>query len=214
MTNPKDKHGSRLAKAIKIYLDVLCFVGILAAVAFLALFAMVIPALPNAPSAPDMDVLLRFALEDEALQQTTPGADAPELLPVEGEGMLRLYSRSRRAWALYLGLVEAAVVVVLYAVWQLRAVFKSVVAGHPFSPDNASRVKKIGWVVIGWNVVAPFAKYFNGVAFLADHSVAGLVLEPPIEVDVISLFLGLAILVLGEVFHQASRLQRDQSLTV
>ena len=105
-------------------------------------------------------------------------------------------------------------VVVLYAVWQLRAVFKSVVAGHPFSPDNASRVKKIGWVVIGWNVVAPFAKYFNGMAFLADHSVAGLVLEPPIEVDVISLFLGLAILVLGEVFHQASRLQRDQSLTV
>lgn len=214
MTNPKDKHGSRLPKAIKIYLDVLCFVGIVAAVAFLALFAMVIPALPNAPAAPDMDVLLRFALEDEALQQTTPGANAPELLPVRGDGMLALYSRSPRAWALYLGLVEAAVVVMLYAVWQLRAVFKSVVAGMPFSLDTASRVKKIGWVVIGWNVVAPFAKYFNGVAFLAEHSVEALILEPPIDVDVNSLFLGLAILVLGEVFHQAARMQQEQSLTV
>jgi hypothetical protein len=212
MTSPKTSHSSRLPRAIKIYLDVLFFVGIVAAVAFLALFAMVIPALPNAPSAPDMDVLLRFALEREALQQTAKGA--PELLPVRGEGMLALYSRSPRAWALYLGLVEAAVVVMLFAVWQLRAVFKSVVAGHPFSPDNARRVKKIGWVVIGWNVVAPFAKYFNGVAFLAEHSVEALILEPPIDVDVNSLFLGLAILVLGEVFHQAARMQQEQSLTV
>lgn len=51
-------------------------------------------------------------------------------------------------------------------------------------------------------------------AMVDEVGVRGLRLEPPFDFRVETLFLGLAILVLAEVFQQAIELQADQSLTV
>ena len=68
--------------------------------------------------------------------------------------------------------------------------------------------------MVGWNLAAPLAKYGVGKAVLSGVRLPGVELMPPIDFRPDALFLGLAFLVLAEIFHRASLLQRDQDLTV
>jgi hypothetical protein len=93
-------------------------------------------------------------------------------------------------------------------------VFTSLATGEPFSPRNPGRIRRVGLVVVGWRALAPFLKYFGALAVLGRLEVRGLVLKPPIDFNPDALILGLAIVVLAEVFQRATVLQREQSLTV
>ena len=90
----------------------------------------------------------------------------------------------------------------------------TVAGGAPFVPDNVTRIKIVGWVVVAWQMLVPLAKYLVGRALVGELTIQGITLRPPIDFNPDALFLGLAILVLAEIFRQASELQREQSLTV
>ena len=57
-------------------------------------------------------------------------------------------------------------------------------------------------------------KLFIGVAMVDEVAVRGLILTPPVELQFETVFFGLAILVLSEIFRQASELKNERSLTI
>ena len=67
---------------------------------------------------------------------------------------------------------------------------------------------------MGWQPVVPLAKYSVGRLLVGELTIRVITLKPPIQFNPDALFLGMAILVLAEIFRQASDLQREQSLTV
>lgn len=205
----------KLARVIRLYLGLAWWATVVGAVLLVLSMGVVwVYVEPDRGEALDMPLLVRFTMDEPVLQLTSPEIGLEESLPLTGQGEITLYTRSGRAWALTLGLIAVIFGVVLYTLWQLRSLFAAISAGEPFRAENAGRVRRIGLVVVGWNLAAPVAKYFGTLAVLDQFAVEGMTLEPPIDVDPNLIFVGLAILVLGEILQRAARIHEDQALTI
>jgi hypothetical protein len=208
MTHPRK---SKLALAIKIYLDVTWWICLIAIVPLVLILLFFLFAQIEEPV--EMRVLARFQLTGSALA-AAPAAGPAETGQVRGQGLLRIPQVDKTALVLqFLGAI-VVLAVVLYVLRHLRALLRSVREGRPFDPRNARRIRDVGLAVVGCNLLAPIAKYAVGKVVLDGVRLPGVVLKPPLDFQPDGLFLGLAILVLAEVFHRASLLQQDQNLTV
>ena len=67
---------------------------------------------------------------------------------------------------------------------------------------------------VGWQVMAPLLKLVCSWAVLRRFDVTGVRLRALIDFNIDALFLGLAVVVLGQVMVQAAELERDRSLTI
>jgi hypothetical protein len=218
-----DKHGevvmtsgsTRLARAVKIYVSMgwwFCAIGLVVVPGVLVL---ILGGLSNPDSrAPDMPVLARVYIDEAVLAPPEGLAVVEPSTLVVGQGEMRIRTRSKAAWTLLFLLIEIVLAVLLYVYGQLRALIRSVIDRQPFQPENASRIRRLGVVVIAWGAITPLLKLFVGAAMVDEVAVRGLILKPPIDFQFEAVFFGLAILVLSEIFRQASELQNEQSLTI
>ncbi|MGC4053092.1 MAG: DUF2975 domain-containing protein [Paludibaculum sp.] len=110
-------------------------------------------------------------------------------------------------------------VVVLFAIqlWgltQLRHIFRALSRGLVFLPENARRIRWVGFAVLCGEVarmVLVFVwSYYTSQHFTAD----GVRFVPSFDFRGLTLLSGLAILVIAEVFREGVRLQEEQSLTI
>jgi TRAP-type C4-dicarboxylate transport system permease small subunit len=102
----------------------------------------------------------------------------------------------------------------LWIVMQLLALFRELRAGHPFAPVNASRVRRIAWTVIAIEPMRAIVEY-GSTSFVHAHFIAfGLSFPSRMNLNVGTIFIGLVILVIAEVFRTGARLDEDQSLTI
>lgn len=140
--------------------------------------------------------------------------DGAQLL--HGKGDLDVVSASRYAWLLSYGTREVLSVISLFVVIQLRAVFKSLSDGGAVTAGDASRIGKVGFAIVAWHAIAPCLQYLGGRVVLADleSNVAGLQLHPALELDLIGVFTGLAVIVLSGVLLEAARIREEQALTI
>jgi len=202
-----------LARVIRGYLDFAFYALLVVGVALLVMTPFVIASAPGIEDA-DIKVAVRFVIDQSALAGSSPRSD--DVIPslVQGQGDLRVRSQSRLVWAWFLISSLLVLGVWLLVLHQLRALLRSVAGGTPFAPENPGRIKTVGWVTIAWQTVVPLAKYLVGRVLVGELAIRGITLKPPIDFNADALFLGMAILVLAEIFRQASELQREQSLTV
>lgn len=207
--------GTKLARAVRIYVSIgwwACAIGLV--VVPIGLILVLGRVSQTDRPAPDMPVLARIQVDESALVPAEQDATVEPSALVFGQGEMRIRTRSKAAWTLLFLLIEIILVVLLYVYGQLRALLRSVIDRDPFAEENAGRIRHVGLVVIGWGVIAPFVKLFIGVAMVDEVAVRGLILTPPVELQFETVFFGLAILVLSEIFRQASELKNDQSLTI
>jgi hypothetical protein len=207
--------GSKLAKAVQIYVSIGwwgCAIGLVLIPLALLMVLGGVGQLDR--PAPDLPVLARITIDEAALAAPEGRAAAEVSTLVSGQGELRIRTRSKSAWTLLFLLIEILLAVLLYVYGQLRALLRSVLERQPFREENAFRIRRLGIVVIAWGAIAPFIKLVVGAAMISEVSVRGLILAPPVELQFQTVFFGLAILVLAEIFRQASELQNDQSLTI
>jgi hypothetical protein len=102
----------------------------------------------------------------------------------------------------------------LAIIYQLRKIFANLSSGTVFGEGDARRVRTIGLIVLAGILV-------NGVAYMAAamRVVKGLKLEgaslgASFTVDPAELFLGIVLIVLGEIFRCGSAMKAEQDLTV
>jgi Protein of unknown function (DUF2975) len=111
-------------------------------------------------------------------------------------------------------LLILAVGVVLWLTTELQRVLRTVRDGKPFAPSNATRVRRIAWVVIAGEFVRATIVYLEN-SYAATHFTAeGLRFTARPDLSVLAIVEGLIILVIAEVFRVGTRLDEDQSLTV
>ena len=89
----------------------------------------------------------------------------------------------------------------------MRKLFISLSEGSTFTQQNAERIRKIGYVFIGWHIVFPLLQYFGGRMMLHDiaFNVPGIQLYPGFEFNIGGLFAGFAIIVLSGVLREAAK---------
>jgi len=104
-----------------------------------------------------------------------------------------------------------------FVLGRLRAIFHSLRDGSPFIPANARRLRSVGLAVL-WIEVLDFVVTVAGINPLLEQlrpaAQGGAVLHVEASLDWTVVFLGLAVLVIAEVFRRGTQMQDEQALTV
>ncbi len=90
------------------------------------------------------------------------------------------------------------------------------VEANPFSKENLSRIKKLGLLVIGGEIYYFSISLFLSISVIQKIDIPGIEIAPIgwTDMNFGIIFLGIIILVIGEVFRQGSVLQENENLTV
>ena len=154
-----------------------------------------------------------FELEAATHRLTAP-SDIVGAHLAEASGTLQFSPRNRATLAATAAVLIAALAVVLWVLGQLRALFRSLRAGRPFVPANATRIRRVGYAVIGAELTRSILDY-TGMRYAMTHfAVEGLRFETRFDLNIVVLVCGLVILVIAEVFSEGTRLADEQSLTI
>lgn len=103
---------------------------------------------------------------------------------------------------------------ILWIVTQLRLVFRSLSQGRSFFRPNARRVRSVGLAVIFGELARASIVYFWSFYASRHFTADGLHFAPSLDLNLIAIVGGLAILVIAQVFAEGTRLDEDQSLTI
>ena len=129
-------------------------------------------------------------------------------------GALRFPARKGPLFWATLVIVVGSLVLILWVVAQLRALFRTLRDGRPFVPANATRVRRIAWAVIVGELARSVVVFFENYYAMTHFSAAGLTFDARPHVNVFAIVNGLIILVISEVFREGTRLEEDRSLTI
>ncbi len=152
----------------------------------------------------------------DGLIQIQGGAATPEaslwarvnLVPASRRFVLLASAAALLRWACYL-------IVLL----KLREVCSTMSAGRPFAWDNVRRIRMLGWAVLGTAAIDLLIDAVALVYLASRVTVGGEPATVPgslllYEIPCGTIFAGLAVLVLAEIFKAGADLEDDQALTV
>lgn len=115
-------------------------------------------------------------------------------------------------WALLLALPLLSVAV--YIIHQLRHIFRTLVENDPFVIDNAIRLRRVAIGVLVGAVLQAVAEILVGSLIMKAISIPGLLVNLRIQISVTTVFLGLVLLILAEIFKIGTEIKDEQELTI
>jgi hypothetical protein len=122
-----------------------------------------------------------------------------------------------RKGAFFYGNAILLIVLLAVALWvlgQLRAVFRTLREGRPFVPANATRIRRIAFVIIAGELARSAMVFVENRYVMTHFSADGLRFDAWPDLNGLAIISGLIILVIAEVFRAGTRLDEEQSLTV
>lgn len=105
--------------------------------------------------------------------------------------------------------------ILLYITFLLKRILNSLTEGTPFTLENSNRIRYISYAIISWPLL--------GFVFKAIHLIKNIVVNNnPIHVDIFNLsffdfktlFLGLIVLVIAEIFKIGYIMQEEQKMVI
>jgi hypothetical protein len=132
---------------------------------------------------------------------------------VEATQMVVTTPPDRGAW-LASAVAAPFLALIGFAIGQLRAIFRTLREGSPFVPANSRRLRLIGYAILLFEVARAAVTHLLVRPMLEGLEVDGRPLRPSAWPSWETLCVGLAVLVLAEVFRRGTQLQDEQALTV
>lgn len=132
-------------------------------------------------------------------------------------GMLKLNNTSGYA-AWFIANIEIAFsgIITLLGLYNLRKLFANLSSHRIFEPVNVLYIKRMGYIVLTYSLLAPVIVYVCGMAILEDigqfHE--QLQLSPYFSFPFEGLLVGVALLVLAQVIKDAAAMKQEQALTI
>jgi hypothetical protein len=210
---------NKLTMLVKRFLDVLRFLFLAVAVIWPVTVILVGLSISSDPEQrhTDVDVFLNFRVSSETSTELAATSGSESQLLLKGRGDVQLNNtQSRLSWYLSGAISEILLFIFLYGLLIMRKLFASLTEGNTFTEENAERIRRIGYVFIGWHVISPVLQYFGSRMMLNDiaFNAPGIQLYPGFEFNIGGVFAGFAIIVLSGVLREAAGMHQEQSLTI
>jgi hypothetical protein len=213
------KQQNKLTILVKRFLDVFRIIFLALAVIWPITVLVVGLNIPTDPQErhTDVNVFVNFQIyTDLPAEQSAGSANEGELV-LKGQGDILLNNtHGMSSWYLSGLINEVLLIIFLYGLLTMRKIFASLAEGSTFTEENAKRIRKIGYVFIGFHLVSPVLQYFGSKIMLQDiaFNTPGIHLYPGFEFGIGGVFAGFAIIVLSGVLREAASMQQEQSLTI
>ena len=169
---------------------------------------------PHGSRGSRIDIPVSFDVDARAIQVSAPalGVAAAEIQHVRGS--MSFPPPTRASVTGPLAFVALMLALVLWVLGQLVAVFRTLRDRQPFVPDNAIRIRRIGYAVIGGELARTGLIFFSNSYAMTHFSAEGLRFDARPDISLIAIVHGLIILAIAEVFRAGTRLHEEQSLTI
>ena len=185
----------------------------LAATLCIVLITLWAPWIPFQRSA-EIDIPVSFGLETQTLRVSAPAVGVEAAKIEHARGSMSYRPPSKAAVVMPLSLVALMLGLVLWVIGQLRAVLRTLRDRRPFAPENAVRIRRVGYAVIVGEL-ARMALVFGANSYAMTHfSATGVRFDARPDFNLLALVHGLIIVAIAEVFRAGTRLDEDQSLTI
>lgn len=129
-------------------------------------------------------------------------------------GNLRFPVRNGAFFSASMFLIVLLIGCLLWVLTQLRHIFRSLSRGLLFIPENARRIRWVGFTVIVGELARAALVYFWSYYTSLHFTANGLRFVASTDLNGVTIISGLAILVIAEVFREGTRLHEEQSLTI
>ncbi len=167
---------------------------------------------PEAHSNWTLTIPVSVAVDQGRIAAPSLGIERAEIQDLRGS--LRFPLQRGRLFIVNGLLLMLGIGILLWLTTELQSVLRTVRDGKPFAPSNATRVRRIAWILIVGEFVRATIVYLEN-SYAASHFTAeGLRFTASADFSVAAIVEGLIILVIAEVFRVGTRLDEDQSLTV
>jgi len=199
-----------LASFIKLVIDV-PYYFLLVVLPVVFVIALWLTLTPGYSGSVQFEIPVRFQLDPASHPIVTSRHDIQEVSITQAHGSLQVRGGGSLRGIVWAGLGFAIIniVVVLFVLNRLRAIFGTLRDQNPFVAPNASRIRMIGIVL----VVGPLGSTGVGAWFAArvtrEISVAGLTLNADWSINGWVIFSGLILLTLGAVFRLGADMKGD-----
>ena len=160
----------------------------------------------------EMDLPVSFSVD--AARAAAPSIGVEQARIENARGSLVFPYAGRGSLAAPAAAVILMLAIVLWALGQLRAVFRTLGHGRPFVPENAIRVRRLGYAVILGECARVAVVFFANYTAMTRFSADGLRFDAWPHLNLFAIGHGLIILAIAEVFRAGTTLDEDQSLTV
>ena len=97
---------------------------------------------------------------------------------------------------------------------ELRRIFQRVRDGAPFDADNATRMRRLGALVLALALLDGVAGLVTSLAVRGGVVSGGLAVATGLRVNVPLVFVALVLVALAEVFRRGAELETEQALVV
>ena len=141
----------------------------------------------------------------------------PTMLQIETPGLVFRFTGgvtdplSPTFFVLQFTLVLPLLAIGLFVIYQMRKIFATLVDENPFTVDNIRRIRLIGLAVIAGTILKAILHTLIGLFLSNRILLSGLDLNPNFRIDFTLIFLGVVIIILGEVFNRGARLQKTRT---
>jgi len=110
---------------------------------------------------------------------------------------------------------NAMFLIALVAVYQLRRIFQTLAAGEPFHPNNAYRIRLIGFTIIATQPLGALMQLAMAKPLQEALHAEGLrAIEPAWGFNLAVVLFGMMLLVIAEAFRIGAEMKKEQDLTV
>jgi hypothetical protein len=158
---------------------------------------------------------VHLPIEVSLIDPIPDGLITPGSLPVVGyEGWVRVAAENIQSQALWLLIPMLLITGYLWIVYLMRGLLGSLRRGSPFIPENPKRLKTIGYLVAFGGPFFGLLNHIYGRVHVYQLKIPNAELNVPVDIYPFAIFLGLVILLIGQIFAYGVRLQTEQDLTV
>lgn len=201
----------RLTRSVKRALDLIWWLAVIT----LVLYPLII-VVGAGQESKDVQIPSSFRIYADVSPDVAPDSVSLADTIVRGQGEVRIETNDTFAWYLSHGIRIIVVIVLMYGLAQLRKVFTALSNGQPFSPDNAERIRRLGYVVVAWNALIPVLQGVGSWLILdaIELELRGAQFTPSFGLSIGGIIVGMAIVVLAGVLREAVEAHEDRSLTI
>jgi hypothetical protein len=161
-----------------------------------------------------MKIPVRFYVDTATHHITAPSIGVQRAELIDTHGSLRFSAPTGSFRLVNTAFLAVLLILALWGLQQLHAVFSTLRQGQPFVRANASRLRLVAFTVIAGELLGASMVAYNQFYAKAHFTATGLLFDWSFNIDGFVVVLGLIILAIAEVFAAGSRLDEDQALTI
>jgi hypothetical protein len=153
-------------------------------------------------------------IDSDALRVVAAPKDVAHVHLDAASASLKFSPRSHAFVAAAAIFLMTVLALVLWVLRELGAVLRTLRAGQPFIAANAARIRHIAYAVMAGELARAVLNFAGTYYAMTHFSLDGVRLESRLDIGLGPIVSGLVILVIAEVFHEGTRLDQEQSLTI